>query len=57
MSCDRLEDLEGKTSIELQHKPVNFPSVSQPQIFRSPLKRIKQRYVNKMQVLSMCNPY
>ncbi len=25
-SCDRLEDLEGKTSIELQHKRVYFPS-------------------------------
>ncbi len=25
-SHDRLEDLEGKTSIELQHKHVNFPS-------------------------------
>ncbi len=23
-SCDRLEDLEGKTSIELLHKCVNF---------------------------------
>ncbi len=43
-SRDRLEDLEGKTSIELQHKRVNFSSVSQPQIFRSPLKRIKQRH-------------
>ncbi len=43
-SRDRLEDLEGKASIELQHKNVNSSSISQPQIFRSPLKRIKQRY-------------
>ncbi len=43
-SRDRIEDLKGKTSIELLHKRVNFSSVSQPQIFRSPLKRIKQRY-------------
>ncbi len=56
-SRDRLEDLEGKTSIELQHKHVNLSSVSQPHIFRSHLKRIKQRYVNKMQVLAICNPY
>ncbi len=40
-SRDRLEDLEGKTSIELLHKRVNFSSVSQQQIFRSPLNRIK----------------
>ncbi len=37
-SRDQLEDLEGKTSIKLQDKPVNFPYVSQPQIFRSPQK-------------------
>ncbi len=43
-SRDRLKDLEGKTSIELQHKRLSFSSVSQPQIFRSPLERIKQRY-------------
>ncbi len=56
-SRDRLEDLEGKTSIELLHKRVNFSSVSQPQIFRSPLKRIKQVFLNKMQVLAICKPY
>ncbi len=39
-SRDQLEDMEGKTSIELLHKPVNFSSVSQPQISWSPLKRI-----------------
>ncbi len=43
-SRDRLEDSEGKTSIELLHKRVNFSSVTQPQIFLSPLKRIKHRY-------------
>ncbi len=43
-SHDWLEDLEGKKSIELLHKRVHFSSISQPQIFRSPLKRIKQRY-------------
>ncbi len=43
-SRDRLEDLEGKASIELQHKNVNSSSISQPQIFRTPLKRVKRRY-------------
>ncbi len=43
-SRDRLKDLEGKTSIALQDKPVHFSSVSQPQIFKLPLKRIKQRH-------------
>ncbi len=56
-SRDWLEDLEGKTSIELQHKRVHFSSVSQPQIFVSPLKRIKKVFLNKMQVLAICNPY
>ncbi len=51
------KDLKGKTSIELQDKPVNFPSVKQPQMFRSLLKRIKQRYVNKIQVLAICYPF
>ncbi len=36
--------LEGKTSIELLHKRVSFSSVFQPQIFRSSLKIMKQRY-------------
>ncbi len=53
-SRDWLEDLEGKTSIEPQDKPVNFSSVSQLHIFRSPLKRTKTRYVNK-KVLGICN--
>ncbi len=43
-SRDRLEDLEGKASTELQHKNVNSSSISQPQILRSPLKRMKQSY-------------
>ncbi len=32
-SCDQLEDLEGKTSIQLQDKRVHFSSVYLPQIF------------------------
>ncbi len=51
-SRDRLEDLEGKTSIEPQHKPV-----SNPQIFRSPLKRIKQRYVTLEHKTSHKGPF
>ncbi len=49
-SRDWLEDLEGKTSMELQRKSVNVPSISKPQIFRLPLKKNKknnQRYVGK----------
>ncbi|XP_043102247.1 uncharacterized protein si:ch211-218o21.4 isoform X2 [Puntigrus tetrazona] len=42
-SRDRFEDLEGKTSIELQQKPVSCPSVSQTQKFRSSVKTIKER--------------
>ncbi len=64
-SCDRLEDLEGKTSIELLHKRVNLSSVSHTQIFRSPLNiyiYIQYIYINiyilnKMQVLAICNSY
>ncbi len=36
-SRDLLENVEGKTSIELLHKVSQFSSVSQPQIFWSPL--------------------
>lgn len=48
------EELECKTSIELQHRPVSFSVCFKPLIFNHLLREEKQRYVNKLQVSGMC---
>ncbi len=56
-SRDRLEGLEGKTSIELQHKrqlSICFPGAN---ILITSQKNKTQVFLNKMQVLAICNPY
>ncbi len=46
-SCDQLEDLEGKTSIELLHKRVNFSSGSQIWPFAIHIKHPQQYFNHK----------
>ncbi len=56
-SRDRLEDLEGKTSIELQHKRLNYSCFPAANIVITSQKDKTKVFLNKMQVLAICNPY